>query len=213
MDRFASWVRGVDDGDLVLLPDQGMAYQKDQGHLVAYDERYFDKCASYEGQEICAKINSGRVALVSRHYGRGPMVDIGVGSGEFIRRRPMTHGIDVNVKAQEWLFTEGLWADNLANYRAFSFWDVIEHVPDISEYFSKIAVGAYLFTSLPIFSDLGRIRESKHYRPDEHLYYWTESGFVGWMGLYGFELLERTDFESKAGRESILSFAFRRVTG
>ena len=38
-----------------------------------------------------------------------------------------------------------------------------------------------------------------------------ELGFVAWMALHSFELLERQDFETRAGRDSILSFAFRKV--
>lgn len=213
MDRFAAWVPGQDDGDLVLLPDQGMAYQRDQSQLVAYDEAYFQKCAGYEGQEIAEKINAGRIAMVQRHYGSWPLVDIGIGSGEFIRKRSYTYGVDVNPVAQRWLVQHSLWAYDLMHFDAFTFWDVLEHLPDATEYFGKIRDGSYLFTSLPIFDDLTRIRESKHYRPGEHLYYWTEAGFVDWMWLHRFALSEVSDFETRAGRESILSFAFRRVPG
>jgi len=62
----------------------------------------------------------------------------------------------------------------------------------------------------PIFPDLTAIRASKHYRPGEHLYYFTEDGLVRWMALHGFLLRERNDFETRAGRDSILSFAFLR---
>lgn len=213
MDRFAAWVPGQEDGDLMLLPEQGMAYQRDQSQLVAYDDAYFQKCAGYEGQEIAEKINAGRIAMVDRHYGPGPLVDIGIGSGEFIRKRLWTYGVDVNPMAQRYLVNRGIWAYELRDFGAFTFWDVIEHLPDPTEYFGRIKDGSFLFTSIPIFEDLKRIRESKHYRPNEHLYYWTEAGFVAWMWLHRFELLERSDFETKAGRESILSFAFRRVPG
>lgn len=213
MDRFAAWVPGIVDHDLVLLLDQGMAYQRDQSQLVPYDEAYFQKCAGYEGQDIAEKINAGRISLVERHYGRGTLVDIGIGSGEFIRKRRFTYGVDVNPVAQKWLVDNGYWAFNLKAYKAFTMFDVIEHVPDPTEYFAGMRDGSYLFTSLPIFDDLTRIRESKHYRPGEHLYYWSEAGFVRWMWLHRFKLLERTDFETQAGRESILSFAFIRVPG
>ena len=59
-------------------------------------------------------------------------------------------------------------------------------------------------------SSVYSIRDSKHYRPGEHLYYFTELGFAQWMARHGFELLEVSNFETKAGRDSILSFAFRR---
>ena len=57
---------------------------------------------------------------------------------------------------------------------------------------------------------LRAVRASKHYRPGEHLLHFTEEGFVAWMRMHGFQLLECSDFEMQAGRESILSFAFRR---
>jgi hypothetical protein len=87
---------------------------------------------------------------------------------------------------------------------------VLEHVETPDDYFRRIHDGAYLFTSLPIFTDLTKVRQSKHYRPDEHLYYFSEDGFVNWMAHHRFKLLERDDFETRAGREAILSFAFRR---
>lgn len=210
MDRFAAWVPGQDDGDLVLLHDQGMAYQKDQSILVPYDESYFNKCAGYEGQEIANRINEGRVDLVSRHFGTGPVLDIGVGSGEFIKRRPLTFGRDINESAVRWLLQNGYWADDLGSFNAYTMWDVIEHVPDPDEYFCEMRPGSYLFTSIPIFKDLNLIRQSKHYRPAEHLYYWTEEGFICWMYLHKFDCIEVSDFETQAGRDSILSFAFRK---
>jgi hypothetical protein len=197
------------DGDLMLARHRGIAWQRDMSHRVAYDEAYFDKCRGYEGQEIARKINAGRVALVDKHV--GPLthvLDVGVGSGEFIRNRSNTFGFDVNRHAVEWLKREGRYADNIPAFKAFTFWDVIEHVEDPEPYFRAMPPGAHVFTSLPIFADLGRIRESRHYRPGEHLYYWTEPGFVDWMAMHGFALLDRQDYETAAGRDSILSFAF-----
>jgi hypothetical protein len=213
MDRFAAWVPGQDDGDLVLLLEQGMAYQKDQSSLVAYDGAYFDKLSGYEGSDICEAIHQGRVALVDKYTKGLPVIDIGIGCGEFVKRRPQTWGYDVNPTAEAWLRDRGLWRDTFTGFAGYTLFDVIEHIPDPNDYFQFIAQGSYLFTSIPIFDELTRIRESKHYRPGEHLYYWTRNGFVQWMGKYGFTLLEEDDFETRAGRESILSFAFNRLYG
>lgn len=199
------------DRDLMLCRSRGIAYQHNMGHRVAYDAAYFDKCAGYEGQEIARKINAGRVDLVNRHVGEDcPVLDVGVGSGEFIRSRPLTFGHDINPKAVAWLKSSRLWSESFGDFTAFTFWDVIEHVEMPANYFRAMPEGSHLFTCLPIFRDLEHIRESKHYRPGEHLYYWTEHGFVDWMALYGFRLLETAGFETEAGRESITSFAFVR---
>ncbi len=211
MDRIIEGFAAVADRDLMLCPDHGAAYQRDMGTLVPYDAAYFDKYVGYEGQDVAIKINEGRVAIVDRHCFAGSKVcDIGIGSGEFIRSRPNTFGHDVNPKAIDWLKSQGLWAAALGAFNAFTFWDVIEHVPEPDSYFRHVPAGGYLFTSLPIFKYLHRIRESRHYRPNEHLYYWTQAGFVAWMALNRFRLLERQNFEIAAGRDSIWSFAFRR---
>lgn len=199
------------DGDLIVCEAAGVAYQADMTVTASYDGEYFDKCDSYRGSSVAKAINRGRVELVARHYCPvGLMVDVGIGSGEFIDARQNTYGTDVNQAAIEWLRQRDKLASDLMEYPAFSFWDVIEHIPEPESYFQCIPSGGYLFTSLPIFDDLNRIRESKHYRPGEHLYYWTDDGFEAWMRGHGFKLLERSDFETKAGRESIMSYAFRR---
>lgn len=209
MDRHIAAMDGVHDGDLMLCMDSGVAYQREMTNLVPYDADYFDKCAGYEGKEIARAINASRRALVARHFGTGPVLDVGVGSGEFIKSRPDTFGYDVNPAAIEWLRAAGKWQEYFGLFRAFTFWDVLEHVPVPADYFQRMPRWAYLFTSLPVFADLESIRQSKHYRPNEHLYYFTERGFIDWMAGHGFEHLETTDQETAAGRESILSFAFR----
>jgi hypothetical protein len=213
MDRFMVSLSAIEDHDLMLCLKDGIAYQRDQSELVEYNGSYFDKCASYRGQEIANKLNAGRIAFVRKHYGNGSVLDIGIGSGEFLQHRPGTYGMDVNPVAIRWLLQNNLWADDIETFHAFTAWDVIEHVPTPGHYFDRMRVGAYLFASLPIFPDLRRIRESKHYRPGEHLFYFTECGFVDWMMWHGFTHLETQDFETQAGRDSILSFAFRRLPG
>lgn len=210
MDRFIEAFPAVADGDLMLCPEHGVAYQRDQTALVDYGEEYFDKCRGYEGQEIAERINAGRIEFVLRNFGPGRMLDVGVGSGEFIKRRPHTFGIDVNPAAVRWLREAGRLADNLDCFGAYSFWDVLEHVPTPEDYLRHCYLRSFVFLSMPIMPSLDRIRDSKHYRPGEHLYYWTERGLVEWMAWHGFALVDASDFETRAGRESITSFAFRR---
>jgi hypothetical protein len=211
IDRFIAGFPAEFDHDLALCREHGVAYQIDRSHLVHYDAEYFGKCASYEGHEIALAINAGRTALVDRYVGGNRVVDIGIGSGEFIKHRPNTMGFDVNPVAESWLKRNDLWAQDLTAFGGYTFWDVIEHVPDPGTYLHKIQLHAFAFFSLPIFYGLGGIRLSKHYRPGEHLQYFTEDGFTQWMAMHGFMLLERQDFEIRAGRESIYSFAFKRI--
>lgn len=213
MDRICQAI-AKEDGDLIVSLVHGIAWQRDHSQLVSYDAAYFNKCAGYEGSKIANELNRGRAEFVAKHYCPvSSVLDIGVGSGEFIRSRPNTYGIDVNPAAVEWLKSANLWRTDVESFRAFTMWDVIEHCPEPESYLDRMPEGSYLFTSIPVFKDLHRIRESKHYRPGEHLYYWTEQGFIRWMTMHGFERLEVSDFETRAGRDSIGSFAFRKCDG
>lgn len=208
MDRLIRRFDAVRDADLMFCHHRGVAYQRDMTATVAYDKAYFEKCAGYDAV-IEARVNEGRIALVARHDA-GKVLDIGVGAGDFIKRRGNTFGYDVNPHAVAWLKKQDLYADTFFAFKAFTFWDTIEHVDNPQNYLKRVAPGAYVFASLPVFDALGLIRGSKHYRPGEHLYYFTLDGFVQWMALYGFRLLEVSAHEIAAGREGIQAFAFRR---
>lgn len=207
MDSVIATLPAERDADLMLCHEHGIAYQHEHNDLVAYDAAYYDKCAGYEGHEIERRITKARIEMVARHYG-GEVLDVGIGSGAFIKARPGTYGFDVNPVAIEWLKRNDLWSSSVGSFGAVTFWDVLEHVPDPGQYLS--IVGAHLFASIPVFEDLRRIRESRHYRPGEHLYYFKRQGFIDWMEAHGFLLLEWNDHESRAGRDSINSFAFKR---
>lgn len=216
MDGILKRFDAVQDGDLMVCKSRGVAWQADMKHRAppgvnAEGVNYFDHYKGFEGSEIGRSIHSGRVAMVNKHVGAESLVlDVGVGSGEFILSRPNTHGTDVNPKAVEWLKKNGYYAERFSDYNAFTFWDVLEHIDVPNNVFKQIPTGSFLFTSLPIFTDLKKVRESKHYKPGEHLYYWTEQGFIEWMAMYRFRLIEVSRFESEAGRESIVSFVFKR---
>ncbi len=210
MDRFIEAMPAEYDDDLMLCRADGVAFQRDRAHRVVYGSDYWDKLVSYEGKEIARKINEGRVKLVNDFVGGGRVCDVGIGSGEFIKNRPNTYGTDVNPIALQWLHARGVWAGRLDWFAGLTFWDVIEHIETPEDYFSQIPLHGFLFTSIPMFIDLDRIRESRHYRPGEHLQYFTEKGFRDWMALHGFMVLDQRSFETDAGRDSIQSFAFKR---
>lgn len=203
MDPIIQTFYGAEDRDLIIT--DGVAYQKDMTITASYDEDYLNKCAGYEGTDICDRIHSARISLVDKYYNR-EVLDIGIGSGEFIKRRPNTFGYDVNPQAVKWLKEKNLYRDDFETFSAFTMWDVLEHIENPHEYLEKMR--GLLFLSLPIFDDLDKVRESKHYRPGEHLYYFTHHGLIMWLYEYGFDLIESNDLETQAGRESIKSYVF-----
>lgn len=212
MDRFIAKFTAIEQGGLKYCFREGVAYQPQPVQVVEYGRRYFEKYQAYEGTAIAEKINAGRVSLVNR-YVTGPLLDVGIGSGEFIRsRNTQTWGYDINPAARRWLRHNGRISHDFDWFDGLSFWDVIEHIPTPEDYFSQIREGAFLFTSIPLFPDLDHVIKSKHYRPNEHLYYFTQDGFINWMALHNFVMLEMQGFEIDAGRDSIYSFVFRKIT-
>ena len=211
MDQFIRKMLGEVDDDLVITGG-GVAYQRDMSYRV--EVPYFEKCSGYDGSEVADAIYAARLALVGRFVSKHTRVlDIGAGSCEFVRRRPLTWGYDVDRRAATWLKMNGRWSADFGAFSAFCMWDVIEHVEDPDYYIRHMTIGSRLFVTIPIFDDLRRIRESRHYRPGEHLYYWTKSGFMDWVRKYGFVVLDSTSAESDAGRESVMSFALERISG
>ena len=193
---------------LVWVADPGIGYLPLDG-AQPYDESYFAKYAGYAETDVGRRLNAARMALVARHWD-GPLVDVGIGCGQFVAARPMTQGYDVNPAGIAWLNERDLWCDPYAqDVRAACFWDSLEHITDPAPLLANVRDKA--FVALPIFRDMQHALGSKHFRPDEHCWYFTERGFVAFMDAHGFRLVEVTDDEMRIGREDILSFAFERA--
>ena len=216
MDRLIKRFDAVQDGDLALCEQRGVAYQAPIGaSRVEYGGDYFAKVQAYDGTPIAKAVNAGRCALLSRHLKPGASVlDWGAGTGAFMRAAAASgfdaSGYDVNPLSLLALEREGKVGNDPNMVDALTMWDTIEHMEQPEVVLRSLRKSCHFFASVPIFEDLRRIRESKHYRPGEHLYYWTAAGFVAWLGLYGFRCLEASSHEVDAGRESIGAFAFKR---
>lgn len=216
MDSLIKRFDGQPDRDLVLCAHRGIAYQRNMARgRIQYDEKYFQNFKSYAGSSTERALNAGRCAMLRRHAPIGATVlDIGIGSGAFLleaRRAGFeAKGSDINPVALEWLETEGLHASSPRDFDVVTFWDSLEHIEIPDALLRRIKKNAIVLVAIPVFDDLRRIRESKHYKPGEHLYYFTADGFVDWMAMRGFRCLEHSAHEIEAGRESIGAFAFRR---
>jgi 2-polyprenyl-3-methyl-5-hydroxy-6-metoxy-1,4-benzoquinol methylase len=215
VDKIVKRFDAVQDKDLMLCEARGVAYQKNIGQRVEYDAEYFAKVEAYDGTTIGKAVNAGRCAMLERYLvPGGSVLDWGAGSCAFVRDALaagfQAKGYDVLFQSIERLEKKGWIAKDPYLFDAVTMWDTIEHMEQPEAVLKSIRKNAHLFVSVPLFEDLRKIRESKHYRPGEHLYYWTPKGFVDWMALYGFRMIERSQHEIEAGRESIGAFAFRK---
>jgi len=199
-------------GRLTWWPELGIGYYPVEAGHAPYDRDYFERFDRQAHTDLGRALMRARINFVEQHY-RGTLIDVGVGSGAFIelrqdRRRP-TYGYDVNPVGIEWLEDRKLFVDpHMVMFDAATLWDVLEHIPDFQSLIANVR--EWLFLSLPIFRDAEHALRSKHFRPEEHCWYFTRDGLVAAMGMCGFGLVTESNIETDLGREDIGTFAFRR---
>lgn len=204
---FLHWVQE----ELVWLPGRGMGFYPVTA--APYDEAYFEKYRGYAASPMGPAIDAVRVGMVKRHTDEGRLVDVGIGCGAFLEALHAAgrtgFGFDVNPAGVAWLQERGLWLDPYAEaVDILTLWDVLEHLHEPAPLLAQAR--EWVFCSLPIFDGPEDVLDSSHFRPDEHVWYWTVDGLVGWMDAQGFRCVEHGTPECEIGRESIHSFAFRR---
>jgi hypothetical protein len=185
--------------------------------IISYGKKYFEIYTGLKNTRIANKLNLGRVKIVNDIIGKEKALDIGIGSGEFIENRKNTYGYDINLYGIAWLKERKLYynfnkllKEKTSSFLGITFWDSFEHILDIKYVLSNILIGMTVFLSIPIFSTLKNIKKSKHYKPGEHIHYFTMIGLVEFFKKYGFKWIKIQTFEIEAGRDSIYTFAFKK---
>jgi hypothetical protein len=135
------------------------------------------------------------------------LCDVGVGSGQFVDT-VKCKGTDVNEVANAWLKEHGYYVDDATKFKSLTLWDVIEHIEDPT---SLLVNAENVFISTPIYVDAENCLRSKHLKPGEHIWYFTDEGIKYFMSRLGFEIVAESDCETKLGRESILSYYFTKA--
>jgi len=197
---------------LQWFPELGLGYYPVTDS--PYDADYWDKYVKYADTDLGRQIAKDRIAFVDRFHS-GPVVDIGIGCGDFITKRNEwagggTFGFDINPVGVQWLKRNEIYCNPYEQpVFAATFWDVIEHIHDHGPLLKNIT--GFVFMSVPIFTGPDDVMQSKHFRKDEHCWYWTQKGLEHYMAGFGFTLVGESDFETRLGRESIGSYAFKRT--
>jgi hypothetical protein len=200
-------------GRLTWWPQIGVGYYPVENGPETYDEAYFDNYATLAQTPMGRAIMRARFDFVDRHF-KGTLIDVGIGCGAFVNlrrgRHRTTYGWDVCPKAMAWLEERGLALDpHLVPVRAITLWDVLEHIHDFRSLLANVR--DWVFVSIPIFQDHAHVLHSKHFKPREHVWYFTADGLIDVMKSLDFECVEHNDMESRIGREDIGTFAFRRT--
>jgi Methyltransferase domain len=191
------------------LPEDGIGFLDWPVPKDFYGADYFSRYLKLDRTRTGERLTELRRSFVARHW-RGTLTDIGIGGGGFVKSHGNATGWDVNVHALRWLHDEGLLLDpRVLSIEAATFWDSIEHMRDPSLILNNVT--RWAFISTPIYQDARHAVESKHYKPGEHLWYFSEHGLHVFMKRLGFKLREANAQECECGREDIGSFAFERI--
>lgn len=193
------------------------------GAADVYDDAYF---ANYQGlaeSPIAKALNDFRASLVTRYapvsgQSSCSLLDVGIGDGAFLRRIDEfrfwlnAEGCDVNPAGVAWLIERGQLSsfEVPGSHDVVTFWDSLEHIRDPRP--ALAASRNYVIASLPIFTSAEHAVASKHFKPDEHFWYFTRHGFVEFARAEGFDLVDVRATESALGREDIETFVLKRRT-
>lgn len=176
-----------------------------------YSGDYFAHYQNLDAQPMGAMLTKARLELVRKYTDPRLGVDIGIGGGRYVEES-MGCGFDVCKDAVNWLHAGDCYLDPYTSFsqvHAVTCWDSLEHIPEPEKLLERVS--NWLFVSMPIYDDMADVLQSKHYKPGEHLHYFTLTGFIDWCASLGFECVEVNHAETELGRDGITSFAFRRV--
>lgn len=191
--------------NLAWIPKLGIGYYPVRSN--PYDEAYFEAYNAIKATPIGLALNKARIDLVNK-YTNGSVLDIGIGNGAFVEARDDTFGFDINPVAVKWLIDRNKYRHPFRGAQALTFWDSLEHIHNPT----LMLQGAkeFVFVSCPIYDDVEHVLRSKHFKPDEHCWYWTVQGLTTFMRIFGFEVQEMNRMETEIGREDIGTFVFKR---
>lgn len=198
--------------ELIWWPHKGYGRElPDEKTVVRYDADYLENCRIREGTEVGKLLIRDRLALLLRHTKQNDLtVDVGIGAGGFIEAS-MSHGNliygwDVNEALSDRI---SFINPNTRTVDNVCCWDSLEHM--ISPEAMLRNVRKKVLMSLPIFDSAEHVIRSKHYKPGEHIWYFTEAGLIRWMREQGLRLIERNRDEERYGREEVGTYVFARL--
>jgi len=92
-------------------------------------------------------------------------------------------------------------------YDLITFWDVLEHIPDLSVIKPFLFASRFLATSLPILPKGKDFKTWKHNKPGEHINVFTKNSLKHFLEKHNFQLIKDGDPESCI-REDIYTALF-----
>ncbi len=90
-----------------------------------------------------------------------------------------------------------------------TFFDSLEHMNRLD--IISLLNSRYIVISIPILEKNQQLFEWKHFRPNEHIWYFTEDALIKLMTIkFNYKFILKDDFETQLGRDCILTFLFEK---
>ena len=133
------------------------------------------------------------------------VLDYGSGVGWFRAYRPC--GVECDTyDIAEYPQTGMLRED----YDVVCFWDVLEHIPNIKEVEFQLHHAKYVALSAPIKPDSAKLEAWKHFKPAEHLHYFTVEILDALFKPYNFNKI-KAGYPECPPREDVYSVLYAKA--
>jgi len=170
---------------------------------VQYDYRYFYnmlRLYSSSAESICKK----RWDFVAESGAR-TVLDFGSGCGFFKAFAP--EGVEVDTFDIMPVPQTGITREK---YDLVTFWDVLEHIPNLMDLEETFAKTKWVGITVPIKPENVAWESYRHFKPGEHIHHFQKDYLSAVMRLFGFELVKDGNPECPP-REMIGSFLYMRA--
>jgi hypothetical protein len=151
-----------------------------------YDQEYLDKYKELAKTELGQKIYKTRWDLIKKYIKQGTLVDYGCGPNAFNNAGPKEfekYGYDVNPNVKFPDLPYQPWD-------IVTFWDSLEHIPDFYDVI-RLFKAKWLFISTPnLESVITPVTEWKHYRPEQHIFYFDKYSLRIILKALDYEIIE-----------------------
>lgn len=167
-----------------------------------YDLTYYEKMlrANSKSAERISTVRWNFINPLNPKY----VLDYGSGVGWFRAYRPKNVEVDT--------YDIGNFPQTGIRQKFYSvvcFWDVLEHLHSLGDIEDILNMTNYIALSVPIKPEACPLKTWKHFKPGEHLHYFTESSLNDVFESYNFKMLIKATPECPP-REDILSLIYQR---
>jgi len=94
-------------------------------------------------------------------------------------------------------------------YSIITLWDVLEHIPDFTYLAPILERTHYVVLTIPMKPPKVKWEDWKHFKPGEHLHYYTEDLLQSLFRIYDFHLLAKEMTECPP-RTDVVTYIFKR---